>query len=67
MNNGFSRAHDFEDVIQRLRKVIKKLEEIKIKVGDLRIAKKELFDLIKNLREEILSGLIVLEDSSDSD
>lgn len=64
--NGFSSAHNFDNLLRKQHQIIKKLEELKVKITDLKQAKKELMLLVKNFQEEIISGVVLLEDS-DSD
>lgn len=58
--NGYNTsAQNFDLVIKKQGKILKKLEEIKIKITDLKQAKKELLSLIHDMRDEIVNGLVL--------
>lgn len=65
--NGYGSQLNLEEIARNHHRIIKKLEEIKVKISDLKQAKKELLNLIKLTETEIISGLVLLEDSSDSE
>lgn len=59
--------NSFEKLVERQHKLIKKLDEIKVKVADLKVAKRELLLLTKNIENEILQGVALLEIESDDE
>lgn len=65
--NGNREQDVFGQLIQRQRSIIKKLEEIKVKIADLKQARNELKELIKDNSERITQGLMIIDISSDSD
>lgn len=64
--NGLNGLHvssvdHFDELVRKLLKTIKKLEEIKVKIIDLQTAKRELNNLIENVESEIIHKIEMLE------
>lgn len=66
--NGVSEEESaINGLIRKHSQIIKKLDEIKIKIADLNQAKRELEILIKGIEQETRRKVEIVEVSSDSD
>lgn len=67
MQNGQSVRDPLEHIVLRITRISKKIDELRIKIIDLKQAKKELNELIRNFEHQVLHAIVASEVSSDSE
>lgn len=67
MNNHHTQSDVFDELIKRQCRIVKLLQEIKIKIADVKECRRELAKLIKDIEDDIISALIVIDVTSDSE